>query len=482
MVLPILAAVGIATAGAIVAPYVAKEVAKFTQPRGTKDWLQRESKTVSAVSSAAYRRQAEKAQRGGLVPSIVDVLPGSQLIPGRRKEYENLLTQELVSRGYTAGVARIRAKQIADVEYTAGGVGEAAGVLIPSAAAEYIGAKLVSKGIARGLTSAATKTAAKGGSKAAVKTFAKASTQASKGITSATKAASKALTKKEAATLVTKEAAKGITYAGTVEGGSAYLAQQTARRQKVTPEGLATSAALGGFFAGAAGTGIARFAITRPTTSKVGLAAARIVDPYEYPGDIIGGKVFRKLGNKEPSIPILTPGVTPTETKGKGKGKTATQTPKKEKLKVRARFGIMTMTPAPSQTPTSTKTPTITPTQTSLVTGTPVPTQTPSITPTTTRTPTTPPLPTPTSATSEISITKTEVTTPEPTETPVPVTTPTPTPVTTPTPIPTPTPLPRMPPPLPPGVPAGEMSVRQKGNALYYSELAAARKLYRRLV
>ena len=457
MVLPILAAVGIATAAAIAAPYVAKEVSRFTQPKGTQDWLKKNRRFVEQVASRAYRAQEQRSARAGLASQIVEYVPGSQLIPQRRAEYERLVTQELVRRGYTAGVAKIRAKQIADVEYTAGGVGEGVGVLVPSAAAEFVGGRLVAKVGSKALAKAGVTTAAK----------------------AAGKTATGAVSKRKAAQITTGAALKGITPAGALEGALSYTAQQQARRQEFKPEEAAIAGGVGGVFAGALGTAIARTSVTRPTTSKVLLAGARIADPYEYPGDIIGGKVAKAVKSPDLTIPVITPSpeVIPAETK---KPKPQAK-PKRfaAPSPVYTRSTFITQTSAPASVPT--------------------PGQTPTPFPDITRAPTTP-TPDPTPGTGQIITTTggervvitpdgratSYPTTPIPTETPTetPTTTTTATPTTVPTPIPTPTPLPRNIPPFPPtGVPGGEApGPRIKGNLVYYSEIGAARKLYRRLL
>jgi len=102
---------------------------------------------------------------------------------------------------------------------------------------------------------------------------------------------------------ITKSALLSLPLAGFVEGSAEYTKERIMENEPVKlwethnvgpvtlPGGVIGSGAFGALFATSLGTPIARFSVTRPKTGKGLLTAARIMDPYEYPGDVVGGAI-----------------------------------------------------------------------------------------------------------------------------------------------------------------------------------------------
>ena len=104
---------------------------------------------------------------------------------------------------------------------------------------------------------------------------------------------------------VTLSAAGALVPAGFLEGSSEYVKERIMENKPVKlyetnylgsvplPGGVLGSGAFGSVFATSLGTTIARTSITRPKVSSKLLTAARIIDPYEYPGDLLGGAIVQ---------------------------------------------------------------------------------------------------------------------------------------------------------------------------------------------
>ncbi len=447
------AAAKIARAGKIAAPYAAKygkPAAKFAA--GTGIGLAAPGVAKAAIAHPkspflhptirkAYRdplyeqakiyaaqQIAEKQSGDPFYMQFAHALPGGQIIStgdiGKKmKEYYHYM-------GIT-NQNRIRTAQKAmEVERNIGGVWEAAGAVGLSAGAETLGQAAVSRQLA--------------------------------------KIAGKELTKKQAAKLVTRAAAKGIIPAGFYEGATVEAMQQLYREGKITafelnmlgpvpiPGGVIGTGALGAGFAGLLGTGIARFSITRPKAGKVLQTLGYAIDPYEYPGDIFARVPQAALGVKGARLRIRAPvfAEVPAVSGKKKKTISLTQQEKQaargmgmteqELLDLKRMHHAMVMTQTPTFTPT------------------PVTVPTPTFTPT-----------------------PTDPFTPVPTEPETPTPTPTPTPTHTPTTIPVLTPIPRIFPPVPllPGGGIGRGISRAVGRrSIFYDEPAAAQQILRSLL
>jgi len=123
---------------------------------------------------------------------------------------------------------------------------------------------------------------------------------------------------------VTKTAVASLVPAGFMEGAGEYTKERIMEGQDIKlwethniagvplPGGIIGSGLFGSAFATGMGTTIARKSITNPVRSKQLLTVARIIDPYEYPGDVLGGAIIKgKFGRKNPSLRIITPEAIP---------------------------------------------------------------------------------------------------------------------------------------------------------------------------
>lgn len=483
----------IATAAAIIAPFVAEHFAK--QGKEYKE-AQRTYGKSSRSAGSGYRDLEHQIQTsraktesellsGGFFAKPLQHLAVYGGVSGVAfgGAYEKNLKSHLKSQGYSN-------QEIKEIAEGAGSVRGAVGwteigsYVAISGSAERIGTKLIAKGtqkaIAKGTLKAAGRAGVKVTTQAAAKQTAKTAAKrtlrqsVTKSIGSiafptisreSAAAAAKRIATKPGRSLA-KSAAKGATrpmveytpqvpkimgwkigaprlaVAGFYEGSASTLARQTATGQgKPLSEryNLGEAAIFGGLGAVTAGT-LGGLIIHTQAAKTAGRGIPRygqyFLDPYELPGDVIGGpKVYGKvkgaLAKKAPKY--FTPA---SEVRIRG------GPPPKGKLGF---FRIPVVTPSPTGTPTSVVTPT--------PTGTPTPTPTP-----------------------------TPSTTPSPTATPTP--TPTPTPTVTPTAVPSPTPQPRVPPPIPflggPGSGAG--STKFVGRNVYYDERAAAGATFRSLL
>lgn len=380
----------------------------------------------------AYQTLIEKQSQDPFYMQMVHALPGGQIIS--TGDYKKQMRSYYNQMGITDPNRIKTAQKAMEVERNIGGIWEVAGAVSLSAGAETIGQAAVSKQLA--------------------------------------KYAGKTLTKKQAAALVTKAAAKGIIPAGFYEGATVEAMQQLYREGKITafelnmigpvpiPGGVIGTGALGAGFAGLLGTGIARFSITKPKAGKVLQTFGYAIDPYEYPGDIFARVPQASLGIKGAKLRIKAPVFAEVPAVSGKKKKTISLT-KQDKQAAKnmgmtqqemldlKRFHTMMQTPTPVQTqiPTVVPTPTFTPT------------------------PTDPFTPTPTT---------------EP-DTPTPVDPFTPTPTTTPTPatVPVVTPIPRIFPPVPlfPGGGISPGVSRAVGRrTIFYDEPAAAQLIMRSLL
>ncbi len=443
------------TAASLLAPYVAKKAAKRTIKDTQTRRLLEQPEVRQTIEEA--RREVSRESPGVGPIHLYEWLPGAQLI--YRKKVAKKVEQKLIQRGYKPSVAKKVAGAVKKIE-TAAGIGEAAGVLAVSAAAERIGARMAGQAIKR-------QVARRGG----------------------------ALTIKEARTAIPRIVSRASAKAGIYEGGSTAVIQDVARTEEPLTskktavqiaKDVAISTGLGFATAGMGGYVLSKAYLTKRRTAKVlDWVGQSIVDPYEKPADVVAKVVGRM---EEPRVPII---------KGRKVRMTKVKLPKTKAITPSVALAptlTPSPTPSPSPTPTPVSAPSPAPTPTPTPVPTPVPTPSISITPTPAPSPTPSPSPTPTPTPIPIEIeteTPTETkkgktTTPTPTETEEPTETPTETPVptTTPTPVPTPTPQLRMPPPLPlvPGRPPKEgAGVFVKGRLLYYNELARMKKILREM-
>ena len=474
-------ALAIGTAAAIIAPYVAEQVTKAIHPeykQAQKAYRGSDITRRSGVSMEQRIQQSRaKVEQAKLKGGVFAKLPehfiyglGLEGIAFGR-DYERQLKRDLGEAGYSEAVQK-EVSEGAGAVRGAVGVTQIGSLIGISAGAEVLGRRLAARGVQAAI--------AKGGSKtgklavtagrpiqqqapkwaiASFKTAGvkKASTQittqfgkiSKKNIlTTGKKVAAKAAAKpasykaivpftKKTPGFITRHAVPGIAVAGAYEGGATSIASQVARKQYTPlaerPDlveagigagiGSATAAGLGGL--------IVYKSVAKGAPSKA-LYAAYAMDPYEWPGDVIGSRYVKLKGKLHAKYP--------------GRFRAP------DMLKVQYPSGFKTgkitvpsLTPVPTTLPSSVQTPSFTPT--------PVPTQTTSITPSPTDTPTTTPVLTPTT---------------------------TPTPTT----IPSPTPQVRGIPPLPflggPG--EGPTSISRTGKIKYYDERAAAGATFRGLL
>ena len=175
---------------------------------------------------------------------------------------------------------------------------------------------------------------------------------------------------------VFKATAPGIAAAGAYEGSVTSLGSSVARGEMrgkyEEPTTIFAQAGLGAVLGGATAGGLGGATVAYQTvgrTTKGGalLWGGRAMDPYELPGDVLGGSFADRFGMKgiysssgkivKASVPTITPSVTTTSTQTQ----TSTTTP--------------TSQSTPTETPVSTSvpTPSITPTGTPVSTPTPMP-------------------------------------------------------------------------------------------------------------
>lgn len=425
MPLPFLAAIGIATGAAILAPIVGKTIATWTQPQSVQKELAK-PKVQQAVSAAT--QQVSQAQPGitiGPVKLTTYDIPGAQAYFSG--EVQKKTEKQLISIGYSPS----QAKQIAagaGATKIGEGIGEAAGILAVSAGSAAAATKIAGKGI--------TVTAAKSGGKIAAKS-------------------------------ITGQVVKASAIAGAYEGAASTTVSTVAREDRVpTPAELAIGTGLGAGTAAAGGYLLSKAYMRGKWTGRAAdWIGSSLVDPYEKPGDVLGA-LFAKG-------PKVTKTTVPT---GKGGALAATfavtpaETPAPTAQETKdTRMSIAGISETP--VPTAEQTPAITATET------PTPTQaTTAIEETQTQIG----IPTQTTAEEPI-VTQVEQPTEQPTETPVTTPTATATTVT----VPASTIQPRMVPgvPLIPGRPPGTgYGAIQKGHLLYINELTRARGFAKRML
>jgi hypothetical protein len=304
---PVLGLIGLGA----VTPTAFKQAGKtIEQLRGQKVLtLKQEQKVLRSASEAATK----KVQSKGAIPSVAqEILPVFNLDREVQQEFVTEATKQIQKQGFSKQEATQLARQLAARELGLGGVGEVTGLAIASGGTEILGQKGFNFALKGNLAKEGIKTTAKGG---LVQQVGK---QVTKG----------ALTKKKAANVVTKSAFQGIFPAGVVEGVAFEGIQSVSRNRPFIPERAAFAGATGGISAGVLGSIIARFAITRPTTSKALQTGLYLIDPTEKPGDIIGGRILGAKGVSGIRLPIVTnttgfvPSFTQTNTnvkKGKSK-------------------------------------------------------------------------------------------------------------------------------------------------------------------
>lgn len=350
MPIPLLAALGIGLAAAIVAPTVGKEVATKTQT----PYVQKQLQTPQV--QAAARQAEQKVSKG---------LPGIQLgpvglglydIPGVQAAYAGQTQKETQRILQAQGYSKADAQRIAagvGAQKTGAGIGEGIGVLIPSGAAAGAATKIGKVGI--------TKAAAASGGK---------------------------LTGRQ----ITGQVTRASLYAGAYEGGATTTASSLARRDRF-PSPIEYAIGIGaGAGTAAAGGALLSTAYQRSVTGGrlADWIGSFAVDPYEKPGDILASRFIRgpqvikqvtkKTGKKGGKgsvtgspiyslVPETTPSTTPSQTPSGTPTTTIT-------TDISGRKGVgSVVVPVPTPDPTPTPPP-----------PTPSPTQTPQDTPTTTPT------------------------------------------------------------------------------------------------
>jgi len=478
MVVVTLAIIGASTAAGLLAGHIAREATKATHP------TYQEAKKIPYFEEARkYGEQMSEAEiygytdpetnkqvfkpRGLHEQAFYSFVPGSDI--ARTGAVGKYAGEYLKSKGATARDIEI-AKKAIEVERNIGGIWDIAGAIAPSAAAEMIGSKATATLLSRQLSKQSAKQVSKAIAKESLKLQAAkaAGRKALQGFSK--KQLTEMAARRIAARQLTKATIPALTGAGAYEGAVQSAGMQLSRTGEIDPVEVGKMAAFGAASAGLFGTAIARTSITRPRVGKAGLTAARIADPYEYPGDVLGGaalkatkakQVYVKIPGQKVKVPtaVLSVGVPATTEQYSASQRTKT---KRVSQKVRIPGTSQTTTvsvsipvPVPTQTPTGAPTPTTVPV--------PAPTETPTQTPT--ETPTETPTQTPTQ-------TPTETPTETPTQTPTVTVTPTPTVV------PTPTPIGRVYPPIPmaPFGPAGRgQGVSRGRDVQFYNEAAAAR-------
>jgi len=418
MGLPFLAGLAIATVASLVAPIIAREIAKQTIEPSIRQQIEGNETIKQAIEEAKY--EVRESTPG------IDILPskGKEFttydIPGAgivyAKEVAKKTEQKLIQRGVSPKTAKKISKGVETLEF-ASGAGEAIGTVTVSGASEVLGAKVAGKLITRQV--------AKSGGKIAL-----------------------SVAKKQ----IPKQVLKASAVGGLYEGAVSTVISGIAREGKVEPGTIIMGAGLGAVTAGIGGYGLSRAYISKMKGAKVvDWVGQSLIDPYEKIGDVLGHHFV-----KEPTVPIITPTVTPTPS--------VTPSP----------------SPSPSPTPSSTPSSTPSPSPTPTTTPTPTPTPTPSVTPSPSSSPSPVPSPSPTPIPEpEPSPTPEPTPTQTPTETPTPTPTVTPTPVPTPTPQPRiPPPLPM----IPGRIPGELKGIIRKGKLYYYNELQRMRKVMSELM
>lgn len=288
-----------------------------------------------------------------------------------------------------------------------------------------------------------------------------------------------------------------IAFAGFQEGFTQEFASEISRSQPFNPKQALIEGGVGAVSAGVLGTTIAGLKAKGSKAGSVVNFAANIMDPYEYPGDLLAG-AGRAAKREVFNVPTVVPTITTTishSTPSKPSESiitfgTTTEMPKRSKSNAFGGFSFSGKTPSTATTPSTvqelvfsqkTSTNTMTPSKQTTFKGfssktptiipTIVPTETPSNTPTQT--------PTQTSTKSNI-FTQIVSGTPTQTETPIQTQTETPTQgITTTITIPTITPLVRLPPPAPLGLPVGTgQSYGKPMSKKYVKELEIAQRKF----
>lgn len=333
MVLPFLVGAAILAGVSILAPIIAKELAKATQTQQT----QQQMTAVQNITSTT-QQQVRAGTPGVSVPGIIDVrlydLPGATALYAG--DVQKQQEQKLIAAGYSAADAKRISQGVQQVE-TWGGYAEATGSLVPAGVA------------ARGATLGV-----------------KAATAAGKPLMSS----------------VIKQSALW----GGYEGAVATAVQSQARRGYIDPLQVVIGTGLGALTSGIGGGILVKAYQKSKTTGTIAdWVGSSLVDPYEKPGDILGDLSMRIYPGGVPGTTakgvkqkiVIGPSITGTPTSTA----TPTETP--------------TPSPTPTPTPTPSITPTPTPTPTPSITPSWTPSYSPTPTPSPAETPTPTPSPTP---------------------------------------------------------------------------------------
>ena len=261
---------GAGIGASIMAPGIAKEIQKQSKIiTNRSDYDRVNTKTFNnAINYAKNQHQKKIGSSATPVDDIGSWIPGiSQMV--QDSDMRKYVTQYYVNQGYNRGTAKHMGDLAAESNF-AEGIGDVIGTVGIESAAEFMGQKMSGK------------------------VFQKVSGSQAKRIT--------------------KSALLSLPFAGFFEGTAEYTKERLKNQKDIKlyetnqlgpiplPGGLLGSGAFGSIFATALGGTIAGTSVKRPKTSKGLLTAARIIDPYEYPGDVLGGWISRRG-----KTPVLSP-------------------------------------------------------------------------------------------------------------------------------------------------------------------------------
>ena len=260
------------TAGAgvsILAPTISKEVYK-TSKIGSEDY--NKMKDPMFQNAIDYAKGKYYNQDTDAVGNVFRTI--GSWIPGVKQTIQSGDIKKYVTEYYTEkGYSKNEAKRMGELAYNlnwAEGFGDVAGTVGIESSSEILGQKLGAKFLTKVSGNSATK--------------------------------------------ITKSALLSLPIAGFFEGSAEYTKERIMENKPVKiwetnkigpvtlPGGILGSGLFGSAFATGMGTPIARWSVTKPKASKGLLTAARVMDPYEYPGDIVGGAIVNRGMRK-----VITP-------------------------------------------------------------------------------------------------------------------------------------------------------------------------------
>jgi hypothetical protein len=268
---------GFATVGGTAASIIGGSFLGLGLPGTTKDIVRSTSKAINDKSvpfsyeeqigagTAGFNRVNEKASQQGLqIPFIGssdqiinNILPGSTYArQSNRQNFESGATEYFKGLGYNEATSKSYANKVLNIEGAGGAAGEVASLFPVGAIGEI--------GVRTGVSQAVSKM----------------------GLT----------TKQETANYIGGAAFKSAILPAATEGTVMYTSQQTARRQPVTFEGIATSAGLSAVTGGLGARWIAKGSITNPKVTNLVYKGLWVVQPDEPAGDIAASVLNRAAG------------------------------------------------------------------------------------------------------------------------------------------------------------------------------------------